>query len=60
MMDREPDQRRDLAPVTGHRNEMGGETFTIVRKEYGVQWWTGKRGVISTVEDRNVPFGRDK
>lgn len=59
-MDREADRRRDLVMPGQKPYPLGGETFTIVRKEYGVQWWTGKRGVVSTVEDRNVPFGRDK
>ncbi len=59
-MDREPEQRRDLAMPGQQRNPMGNETFTIIRKEYGMQWWTGKRGVVSTVESRNVPFGSEK
>ena len=53
-MDREPEQRRDLAPAPG-RNQMGGETFTITERRFS------KRPDGDTVEfvtvKRGVPFG---
>jgi putative heme degradation protein len=57
-MDREAEPRRDLAPAGG-TYKMGGETFTITRKEYGVHPWTGQWSVVHTTTERGVPFGRE-
>jgi hypothetical protein len=58
-MDREPEQRRDLAPAQGE-NRLGGETFTVIETYYGTSEYSGKRIVTARTECRNVPFGSDR
>ena len=55
-MDREPEQRRDLAPAQPAPNPMGGELFVITEKRY----FSGKPLVIQVRREQMVGKNSDK
>lgn len=57
-MDREPENRRDMAPAQAAPNPLGGETFTVTTTSTGKDW-EGKPKRIVDVR-HGVPFGSDK
>ncbi len=57
-MDREPEQRRDLAMPDQQPYRIGGETFTIIRRETLKSRWGAEFPVVDV--RHNVPFGRDR
>lgn len=55
MNEREPEQRRDLAPAQPAPNPMGGELFTVTEKRY-VEGFGGRRIEVTQV-DRHQAIG---